>query len=280
SSQLPTYLLSKYTREHVTVALSGDAGDENFGGYDKYRRHVLLRRYRPLIHLLAIAQPLIGWSSKRLTNDFLDRLSIFLQTVRATTPMRHYNFTSYFDEFTKVNLYTSEFAERVIHRVNPFEMIANTSLTEMDTVFHLDFNTYIPDDINVKVDLASMANALEVRAPLLDYELVNLMARMPWQLKVGMINSKIIFKKMLRRYLPHEILYRKKYGFSVPLKHWFRNELRDFAKKVVTQDNGLVLKIFKKEKIQKLLHDHQKGKDNSKKIWSLMALNIWHRQNF
>jgi len=280
-SQLPTYILSKFTRKYVTVALSGDAGDENFGGYDQYRRHAFVEKYRAMISLADPSLPALSWASRRMANDFLDKMVIFLKSMEYSFARRHYNFTTYFDEFTKKDFYKDEFVKNLADNGNCFEKILyNKNFCNLDKAYYLDFNTYIPDDINVKVDLASMYSALEVRAPLLDYKFVELTAKIPWQYKSNISQGKIIFKKMLEKYLPKEILYRRKHGFGVPIKHWFRNELKDYSQNIVLDSKGLVLQIFKKEKVEQLYEDHLRGRDNSKKIWSLLALNVWFNKYF
>jgi len=271
SSQLPTFILSKLTKQHVTVALSGDAGDENFGGYAKYviHRWVLLAKW--LLWLLKPFQFIIPGKKAK----------VLLRTLSMSIARRHYNFTNYFDEFSKAELYRDDFKDRLTKRPNTFEDICyGKNLKKLDTVYYTDFNSYIPDDINVKVDMASMFSALEVRSPFLDYELVSLTAKMPYKFKTGFFQGKKIFRKMLRKYLPKNVLYRKKHGFSVPIKHWFRNELKDYIKKTVLDKNGIVLQVMKKEKVEELVKDHSKGHDNAKKLWTLMVLNLWHEKYF
>lgn len=281
SSQLPTFILSKLTNKYVTVALSGDAGDENFGGYDKYRRHVLMKNYRPLLWLLMPFLPLVRLGKSFLHNDNLEKLYIFLSTFNKEVPIRHFNYTSYFDEFSKEELYKNDFKSQLRNQGNVFKKILeNKNFDEIDKVFYLDFNSYIPDDINVKVDIASMANALEVRTPMLDYEFVSLVSQIPWELKTSAREGKKIFKRMLAKYLPRNILDRKKHGFSVPITHWFRNELKDYMRNTILDENGLVLRIMKKEKVAKLINNHLRGNDNARKLWTLMVLNLWHRQYF
>ncbi|MBU1178605.1 asparagine synthase (glutamine-hydrolyzing) [Patescibacteria group bacterium] len=271
SSALPTFILSKLTRKHVTVALSGDAGDENFGGYEKYQNHLAIIKYKWLFNLLKNFSPLIN----------NERLNILFKILNKSIGRKHYNFTSYFDEFSKQELYQDDFADRLTKNENVFEkIIQSKNFTDIDKVFYLDFNSYIPDDLNVKVDLASMLSALEVRSPFLDYELVSRMAQMPSGLKTDARHGKIILKKMLRKYLPSSILNKKKHGFSVPLKYWFRNELKDYVKNNILDNQGLVAKITKKEKVEELIKEHNRGQDNSRKIWTLMVLNLWYKQNF
>lgn len=281
SSQLPTFILSRLTREHVTVALSGDGGDENFGGYDKHRRHVFAQKYRRLLRALYPFLGIVEFARKVMPWDFLDKLSIFIRTLKKDIATRHFNYTTYFDEYFKGECYREDFKEKLAKKKNAFQKIINSKkMNDVDKILYLDFNSYIPDDINVKVDMASMKNALEVRAPMLDFEFVNTVAQIPWEHKVGIKEGKKIFKKMLEKYLPKHILYRKKQGFGVPIAHWFRRELKDYVRDRILDNSGLVLQIMKKEKVEKLLCDHLRGKDNSKKLWTLMVLNLWHKFYF
>ncbi|PCI21363.1 asparagine synthase (glutamine-hydrolyzing) [Candidatus Wolfebacteria bacterium] len=281
SSQLPTFILSKLTKEHVTVALSGDGGDENFGGYDKHRRHVFVQRYGRFIQVLHPLLGIIEYASKVLSVDFLDKLSIFIRTVNKDSATRHFNYTTYFDERTKEECYREDFKKKLVLSKNTFQKILhNKKINDVNKILYLDFNSYIPDDINVKVDMASMKNSLEVRAPMLDFDFVSTVAQIPWTHKTDINEGKKIFKKMLQKYLPKSILYRKKQGFGIPIVYWFRNELRDYVKEKVLDTSGLVLQIIKKDKIEKLLSDHIRGKDNSKKLWTLMALNLWYKKYF
>lgn len=281
SSQLPTFILSKLTRKYVTVALSGDAGDENFGGYEKYRRHVLVKKYKLLLYPLLLLRPIVRLGGKIIKKEAIDKLYIFLRTFNCNVAKRHFNYTSYFDEFTKEEFYKEDFKAWLDRPGNFFErIIKDKCFDEMDQVFYLDFNTYIPDDINVKVDMASMANALEVRSPMLDYEFVQTMAAIPYEMKTDIRQGKKIFKKMLLKYLPQDILYRKKQGFAIPIKYWFREELREYVKKIILDERGLVLDILKKERVKKLIEDHMDGKDNAKKLWTLLVLNLWYQKYF
>lgn len=281
SSQLPTYLLSKLTRNQVTVALSGDAGDENFGGYDRHRLHAFTVRYFNLIKWLKCLSGPVYLGGQLFGNRELGKLSVYLATLQAEVNVRHYNYTSYFDEHSKYSLYKEEWRKRFEGTSNPFESLLREigGLPPMEAVLYLDLNSYLPDDINVKVDMASMREALEVRTPMLDYEFVQLMAQMPWGLKTGMRGGKLIFKKMLRKYLPDEILFRKKRGFSLPIKYWFRGDLREKVREVVLDGGGLVRQLFEHDGIESLLESHDVT-DQSRRIWALMSLNIWHHEYF
>lgn len=270
-SQLPTYLLSQLTRAHVTVALSGDAGDENFGGYDKYRIHCAVIKYRFLLPLLHILRPFVRER----------RINVLLKTLHTSIARRHYNFTNYFDEWSKDDFYKEDIKEKLVGATNTFESIlAKKQFDPLDKIMYLDFNSYLPDNINVKVDMASMKYALEVRSPMLDYEFAVLMAQMPWRYKLGVWQGKKIFKAMLENYLPRGLLYRKKHGFAVPIRHWFRGPLKEYLSGVVLDKDGLVLRLMEEVKVEKLIQEHHAGKGHEKKLWALLVLNMWYKKYF
>jgi len=276
SSQLPTFILSKFSREYVTVALNGDGGDENFGGYDKHMVHLFAKYIKklPFRNLLLYLSKISGQ----------EKVTLFLKILDQENWIQHVNYTNYFDTYTKNEFYTEKYLEKIKNHstYDFFEYIMKNAknLEYMDRIFYLDFNSYVPDDLMVKVDIATMANSLESRSPLLDHKFVELSAQIPSNLKVGFNKRKYIFKKMLRKYLNEDILNRKKRGFSIPLNYLFRNGLKDYIKNVILDDDGLVLQIMKKDMVQMLLENHYDGKNNGKKLWALMVLNLWYDKFF
>lgn len=282
SSQLPTYILAQKTSKYVKVVLNGDGGDENFGGYDKYTRHIAIPFLKFLPFKTLLANILLKISQQK-DSFSLYKISLFLRLLKNKDIERHFNFTHYFDVFYKNDFYKDEYREKFAKiqydSFKKFERIGK--LKGLDQIFYLDFNTYVPDDLMVKVDIATMANGLESRSPILDYEFVELCAKIGVDQKIDIWGRrKKIFKKMLEKYLDKDILYRKKKGFGVPIKHWFRGELKDELEKIIFDKNGLVLKMMREDKIRKLFESHQNGQDHSKKLWSLMALNLWHKEYF
>ncbi|MCZ7403144.1 MAG: asparagine synthase (glutamine-hydrolyzing) [Candidatus Methanoperedens sp.] len=276
SSQLPTFILSKFTREYVTVALNGDGGDENFGGYDKYAVHLFAKRMKklPFKNLLLYIFKILGQ----------EKGALFLKILDQENWEQHLNYTNYFSTYSKQEFYTDQFKAKInYHETRDFFsriIDGKSDLEYMDKIFYLDFNSYVPDDLMVKVDIATMAKGLEARSPLLDHKFVELVAKIPSDLKVGVNRRKYILKKMLESYLDDDILHRKKKGFAIPAKHWFRNELKYYIKNVLSDENGIVLQIMKKEKVDGLLKEHYGGKDHGKKLWTLMVLNLWYNEFF
>jgi asparagine synthase (glutamine-hydrolysing) len=279
NSQLATFLLARLTREHVTVALSGDAGDENFGGYDKHRMHVLVDRWRPLLQpLRPLAEVVDGVGGSQQ----LHRLAIVLRTLDDPIATRHFNYTSFFDAWDKARFYRPETREQLAGRpANPFVgLLDGRPFDDIDRVLYLDFNSYVPDDLNVKVDLASMRSALEVRAPMLDHDFTSLTAQIPWRLKTDRHQGKKLFKRLAERYLPPEIVYRRKHGFGVPVGSWMRGDLKDLARNTILDDQGLVLQLMDPQQVARLFDEHQRGRDHGTRLWALLMLNLWHRRFF
>ena len=286
-SQLPTFLLAEFTKKYVTVALNGDGGDENFGGYDKYEKH-LIAKHLQLLPLKNQFSELASLIDKNIYSSFLlYKASLFFKTLNQKTWRRHLNYTHYFDTYIKEDFYTDDF-KNILRDHSSFEFFEKivknkNDLEYLDQIFYLDFNSYVPDDVMVKVDIATMAHGLESRSPLLDYKFVELVAQIPGNLKIRKMGRerKYIFKKMLKKYLPDEILYRKKMGFGLPIDNWFRNNLKDYIENNILDGGSLSRKIMKENKLKELLNNHfDRKRDNSKKLWALMVLNLWYRKFF
>ncbi len=282
SSQLPTFILAQKTSKFVKVVLNGDGGDENFGGYDKYERHLWVPFFRIIPFKKKITSILIK-ASKRLDSFLLYKGALFFKMLRGSAIKRHLNFTHYLDVFYKEEFYKNKYKKKFKRsHYQLFEKFRNNEeLKGLDKIMYLDFNAYVPDDLMVKVDIATMANGLESRSPILDYEFVELCAKIKRSQKIDIFGRrKKIFKKVLEKFLDDDVLYRKKKGFSIPAKHWFRNEMKEYVTDILLDEKGIVLEMMKKEKVQKLLESHMSGQDHAKKIWALMALNLWHRKYF
>lgn len=287
SSALPTYYVSKLTRQHVTVALNGDGGDENFAGYPWYSIQKFAWNYR---HALAAISPAASFAAFALRrarpNNFTERVQRFASTLRQPLPYRYANYICYFSNPLKNQLYTSAFKQMVWHN-DSYQCLANkfsesATPNPLDQTLYTDINTYLPDDLLVKVDIATMSVALEGRSPFLDHEFMELAARIPFNLKLkGFNQKKYILKKALEQILPHEILYRPKMGFGVPIDQWFRNELNNYTKDILLGPGSHVSTLFQKQAIQRLFHEHeQKTTNNATRIWALLTLELWFKEYF
>jgi asparagine synthase (glutamine-hydrolysing) len=281
SSAVPTYYVSQAARRHVTVALSGDGGDENFAGYRRYFHDCLEDRARsflpdgiraPIFGALGRWYPKLDWAPRFLraqaTFRALSRRGVegYFYSVSAVKPEIKQDILST-DLQRSLNGYDScTLFEDYYNRPNTSDHLSRLQ--------YLDIKTYLVDDILVKVDRASMANSLEVRSPLLDHVLMELIARMPSSLKLRGKTGKYIFKKALEPVLPRQILTRPKQGFGVPLAEWFRKDLKETTASVLLQNDPMG--VLNPRTIADLWSKHQSGlRDFSTPLWTLLMFRLW-----
>lgn len=282
SSAIPTYYLSKYTKENVTVALSGDGGDELFGGYMRYIAQKLgkkylkipsfIRRYgiEKLIHLLPVTP---GYYGKNLSK----KLKLFVNASQKIDKGRFY-LPQIFKEEESKNIFNQNFFALQEHEYDDLlysEFIKTKHFDDLTRLMWFDLHYYLPDDILVKVDRMSMFHALEVRSPYLDHHVVEYVFNLPLEYKIKKYATKYILKKIGLKYLPPEIVFRKKQGFMVPLDVWFKSELKSLF-----YDRAIMNKIYNKSFVEKIYQDHLTGKeDNSVKMWLLLVFSIFKESN-
>lgn len=287
SSALPTYYVSKLTRDYVTVALNGDGGDENFAGYTRYaafQTSLFLEHFSVLAKTLGI--PITHLLKKIFPTTFFDRLYRFNQSLSVDYRERYMGFTSYFTNEQKERLYTESFKKDLLKN-NTYSLIAREFLqsgatNKTEQAVYADFAMYLPEDLLVKVDIASMAVSLEGRSPFLDHEFLELTAQIPFDLKLkGLNNKKYILKEALRGLLPNEILFRPKMGFGVPIDAWFRGELKTYTEGKLLSGQLVNRGFFRPEAINELLHTHTSTEINfSPQIWALLTLELWLEEYF
>lgn len=287
SSALPTYYVSKLTRKYVTVALNGDGGDENFAGYTRYsafQSSIFLEHFSWLAKTLGV--PITCLLKNLFRTTLFDRIYRLTKSLAVDYRERYMGFTSYFTNEQKAKLYTDAFRQKILNN-NTYDLIGKRFLeagakNKTEQAVYADFATYLPEDLLVKVDIASMTVALEGRSPFLDHEFLELTAKIPFDLKIkGLNNKKYILKKALAHILPHNILYRPKMGFGVPIDAWFRGELREYAQKKLTGGKLVSQGLFKKEAIEEILHTHISTQINfSPQIWALLTLELWLEEYF
>ena len=280
-SALPTYYVSRVSRRHVTVALCGDAGDENFAGYERYLMHRWARSYRRLPRVLR--EKVIGKLAERLERLFprhplARRLRNLVKRISLPSPELHAQQMRIFSPELSAQLYSPELA-RAARDDFLLELFAQARAgDELDRLLWVDIHSYLPDDLLVKVDVASMANSLEVRSPFLDHELVEFVAALPPGLKLRGGEQKYLLKRAFADLLPPAVLRRRKMGFSVPLDRWFRGCLKDYLREVLLDERTLKRGYFRPGPLRELLREHESGKfDHGFKLWSLLILELWQR---
>ena len=277
SSAVPMYYLSKFAREHVTVALSGDGGDELFAGYSRYNNMIKLHN-RPFNNSLINK---IASSVHNVTPDYLELkkwsyyFGIDSNYIGAAMGI--------FKPYERKKLYKDwviDTLDEYESEMDKIELCKNFSGDFISRMQNLDLNTYLVDDVLTKVDRASMANSLEVRVPILDHKFVELSATIPSEFKINNVDQKIIFKDAMRDLLPDEILSHKKQGFSVPVSSWFREDLKDYLSDTLLSSDAKINNYLCKDEISKIVMNHNKGmRDFSSKIWSLLFLEEWMKKN-
>src|SRR3954471_24197251 len=285
SSAIPTYRVCQLARRHVTVALSGDGGDENFGGYRRYRFHTMEERLRgllplvvrrPAFGLLGRVYPKADWAPQVL------RAKTTFEALARSSVEAYFHTMSVVSDATRPRLYSNAFKAELggYNAVEVFHGHAARAGTDdaLGLIQYLDIKTYLVGDINTKVDRASMAHSLEVREPLMDHPTVEWLATLPSTLKVRGQEGKFLLKKSMEPQLPADILYRPKMGFAVPLARWFRGPLRQPLKDAVLGPVLADTGWFNAACLRRLLEDHQAGRRNhSQPLWTLLMFESFLR---
>lgn len=285
SSAIPTYRACELAKKRVTVALSGDAGDENFAGYRRYRWYMIEERLRsklplglrkPIFGLLGYVYPKADWAPKFL------RAKTTFESLARDSVEGYFHSVSILDNKLRQQLFSQDF-HRSLQGYQAIEVLRhydnkNPAQDALSRVQYLDMKTYLAGDVLTKVDRAGMAHSLEVRAPLLDHEFVEWVSGLPASMKLRRQEGKYIFKKSLEPYLPREVLYRNKMGFAVPLASWFRGPLREHLRTALLGNTLADTGIFNMAFIRKMLDQHQSGRrDYSAPIWTLLMFEAFLR---
>jgi asparagine synthase (glutamine-hydrolysing) len=282
ASILPTYLLSKFTREHVTVALGGDGGDELFAGYPTYLAHKFahqydrfLKTFHPMIRHVGNLLPV---SDKNISFDF--KVKKFLSGIGFPDGIRNSVWLGSFAFLENEKVVSPEIHQHfnwdhLVEEVLSYggEYPCEDRITKLQ---YLDMKLYLQEAILVKVDRASMASSLEVRAPFLDHQLVEFVMHLPSVLKLKGLTSKYILKKAMKRWLPDEVINRPKKGFGVPIAKWVKGPLRELFEDLLSPDRIKREGFLNPEYVTQLLRDHLMGKkDNRKQLWTLLVWELW-----
>jgi len=283
SSAIPTYRVCELARRHVTVALSGDGGDESFGGYRRYRLHVAEERLRsalplsvrrPVFGLLGRAYPKADWAPRAL------RAKSTFQALARDSVGAYFHSVSILRDEMRSELFSNMFKAklRCYNAIEVFRRHANGAGTDdpLALVQYLDLKTYLVGDINTKVDRASMAHSLEVREPLMDHPLVEWLATLPSTLKMRGPESKRLLKSAMQPYLPADIMHRPKQGFAVPLSRWLRGPLRQRVTDAILGPRLAATGVFNERYLKHLIDSHVSGaRDYSAPLWTLLMFDAF-----
>ncbi len=287
SSAIPTYRVCQLARKHVTVALSGDGGDESMGGYRRYRMHLMEEKMRdampfgvrkPLFGLLGKVYPKADWAPR------VFRAKTTFQALARDSVQAYFHTVSILRDDMRRNLFSASFRKELAG-YNALEVFqrhaANANADDpLALIQYLDTKTYLVGDINTKVDRASMAHSLEVREPLMDHKLVEWLASLPSSLKIKGQEGKFVFKKAMEPLLPDDVLYRPKMGFAVPLARWFRGPLKARLREAVLGSTLADTGIFNRAYLEHLVDAHQLGaRDYSAPLWTVLMFEAFLRNN-
>ena len=285
SSAIPSYYVSRETRKHVTVALNGDGGDECFAGYERYAAMNLARTYDVVPTIVRrgvgnIARALPAFQSRANPLRKAQRFA----AVAAMSPVQRYlRWISSFDDQAKADLYSEDFREQTANFrsasiIEPWFAKANGAGI-VDATLLTDTMTYLPNDLLVKMDIASMSVSLEARSPFLDHHLMEFAASLPEKLKLRRLKTKYLLKRVLKQIVPEENLTRSKMGFGVPIGQWFRGVMLPFLRETLLSEKALGRGLFQPDKVRELIDQHLAFKDDhSHRLWTLLMLELWFQR--
>jgi asparagine synthase (glutamine-hydrolysing) len=274
---IPTYLLCRFARQHVTVMLTGEGGDELFGGYpkcgiDPYARYLNWMPAGVRRGLLCGAASLLPFG-KRRARIALENLSITDEAQRLSSWFSGFDAVALAHIAQPAVLNGRGAAERLRE-----DLARCDSDAPLDRMLYADLHTWLVDDLLIKGDRMSMASSVEARVPFLDHPLVEYAASLPPAFKARGGKTKILLKKLAERYIPHETIYRRKVGFTVPLTPWFQGPLKAFVRDTLLGERALARGYFRPEALHRLVDDHLTGRvDRGRALWTLLSLEIWHR---
>ncbi len=286
SSAIPTYYVAKETRAHVTVALNGDGGDESFAGYERYAAMRFAETYNRLpktLRKMFVEAPVNLLPTSELKRSRFRDAKRFFQAANLPKTERYFRWMSTFNRDSKSEIYAKDFSAAVsTQNASEFQdrwfAKANGSGI-LDAALLTDQMTYLPNDLLVKVDIASMANSLEARSPFLDHKVMEFAASLPENLKMQRFQTKSLLKKVAARLVPKEVVYRRKMGFGVPIGKWFREDMKDFVRGVLLSEKSLKRGIIKPEMLERFVNEHTNAeRDHAFQLWTLLMLELWFQR--
>jgi asparagine synthase (glutamine-hydrolysing) len=277
SSALPTYLVSQLAADHVKVALSGEGGDELFGGYYTYAADLLAHRFGGLASLARPFVERLPTSTSKASFDY--KAKRFVRAAHLPPLERHHGWKEIFSAELRAELRGahSDFDPVDVYRARYDE---TTGAPELARLQDVDFGIYLVDDLLVKTDRASMANSLEARVPFLDGAITNFAFSLPTRHKVRGLSKKVLLRKAAEPLLPREVVHGRKRGFSIPAAAWLRGELEPFARATLSPDTLRRQGFFEPAVVSRLIDDHVNGvEDRSRQLWGLLAFTLWHERH-
>jgi asparagine synthase (glutamine-hydrolysing) len=274
SSIVPTYLLAKFARENLIVALGGDGGDEVFGGYDRYFATPVMQRLNPFLGLANPGLNLVGKKSirhSRKINRVVSQLS-----PKASLAARYSSILSLTQPQELISLLNPDMYSNVaeVAYISQFEV---GDLSSIDRMIRSDFAAYLPGDLLVKVDIATMANGLELRSPLLDVNVVEWGVSLPQKYKIKGFETKHILKDVARSLVPAELVDRPKMGFGIPRSEWLRTGMKEMVTDILTDSTTTQRGWFESSEVKKVIDSHMAGSDRDNLLWPMLMLELWAR---
>lgn len=283
SSTVPTWILSQFAREHVVVALSGDGGDEVFSGYDRYRWIPKLQRFNSV---LGLARPFRGITESvavQFGNRKLARLAQEFQR-SSSLPDRYCAALTLTNAVTRSQLWSNGALQAIgvvdapeHEYLDAWASVASRSRDPILTMTEMDLRHYLPGDLLVKVDIASMAHSLEVRSPLLDQEVIAFAQRIPVHQRIRDGKGKWVLQQIAQRLVPDELIDRPKMGFAIPRSEWLRGPLHEMTRDLLTDSTARNRGWLRMETVNALLDDHARGRNRDNAIWPLLMIELWAR---
>jgi asparagine synthase (glutamine-hydrolysing) len=285
SSAIPTYYVAKMTKDFVKVVLTGDAGDENFAGYPRYLRSQWVAWFTKLPEKVRrdwMPYLLRRGASLHWREKTFNRLADFLELLSSNQARNYAEQIKIFNAKERNGIYSEEMVH-ALATIDPLRYLVEKyeeGETEdpLSKLLYLDIRSYLPEDLLVKTDIATMSNSIEARIPFLDHHFMEFVAQIPSCLKLRGSRAKFILKKAFSDFLPPDILKRRKMGFGVPMARWIREDLKNYVYDVLLDRKALQREYFRKEGIEQLLEEHLSLRyDHSARIWALLFLEVWFR---
>lgn len=282
-SAIPTYYMARETRKYVTVALNGDGGDESFAGYERHAAMNLAEKYHRLPAFLRkslIEKAFNLVPASNLKKNRVKDAKRFLRAASLPVVERYFHWACKFNNELKETLYTPDFRARLngsppIRLAEQWFKQAN-GIGTVDATLLTDIMTYLPNDLMVKVDIATMAVSLEGRSPFLDHKVIEFGASLPAELKIRSTETKSLLKKAASKLVPPDVIYRRKMGFDVPVATWFRSSLKDFLQGTLLSETAQKRGLFQPGRVRRLIDEHVAGReDNGWQLWTLLMLELW-----